>query len=101
MLHRYGETSSEYFSNLIRDISDELADGGGFEDVRKKFYAMVVKKGTKYTTALCNSYVVAMLLELWKFKDYFANTSFFMPTWIHGQLMRNHGAVSEKSILFL
>ena len=43
VLHRYGETSGEFFANLVRDMVDNLSTGEVFEDVRRRYYVPVLE----------------------------------------------------------
>lgn len=95
-LHRYKEQPGEFLSNIIRDIVDDLdgPDAPDFEVIRQKYFQKYKTRGSTYTSILCTSPIIEMLIHLWKFNDYYCSTNIFMPVWLRRNIIGEIGGVS-------
>lgn len=98
-LHRYGESQGEFFTNLIRDMADDLeADATKFEETRKKYHERARQKGHVHTEILGNVPLVEMYWKVWPLHDYFTSTKLFQPHWMKKSFMGKQGAVRKLSL---
>lgn len=96
MLHVYGETSGEFFSNMIRDIADELEYEGGtasLEKLRLQYFTHAKVKGHAQTDIMGNTMLVEMFVNVWKLNSYYNRTKLFQPNWMKRNAIGRVGAV--------
>jgi hypothetical protein len=92
-LHNYNETPNEFFTNMIRDIVDDVKDNMHLTKVHEKYHHLASQKGHVHSDVIGNLSMLTMYIETAPIHRYFITTRLFQPHWITKNLLGQCGGV--------
>jgi hypothetical protein len=93
-LYHYSESLAEFFTNLIRDILDEIKTGAPLQEVVDKHRDVAKKRSVKISDIVGNPQVLRMYTFIYPLREYYSEVRSFQPVFFRSNIMGHHGSVS-------